>query len=87
MSALAPSKTSVIIFYGAESKPFDYNPHQEVKAVLARAIAAFHITSNQHLMSLFTESGQELPDNVSVEAAGVKPGETLILRQSTVKGG
>jgi hypothetical protein len=87
MSALAPSKTSVTVFYGAESKPFDYSPHEEVKALLARAIAAFHVTSNQHLMSLFTESGVELPDNVSVEAAGVEPGETLVLRQSTVKGG
>jgi hypothetical protein len=38
-------------------------------------------------VSLFTESGQELPDNVSLEAAGVKPGESLILRQSAVKGG
>jgi hypothetical protein len=87
VSALAPSKTSVTIFYGAESKPFDYSPHEEVRALLARSIAAFHITSNQHLMSLFTEAGVELPDNVSVETAGIKPGETLILRQSAVKGG
>jgi hypothetical protein len=87
MSAQAPSRTSVTIFYSAESEPFDYSPHEEVTALLARAVAAFHITSNQHLMSLFTEGGQELPDNASVEAAGVKPGETLILRQSTVKGG
>ncbi|HET8893033.1 MAG TPA: hypothetical protein VFM96_02915 [Gaiellaceae bacterium] len=87
MIAAAPSKTVVTIFYGAESKPFDYSPHEAVKALLERAIAAFHVTSNQHLMSLFTESGQELPDNVSVEDAGVKPGETLILRQSEVKGG
>jgi hypothetical protein len=87
MGVVAPSKTSVTIFYGAQSKPFDYNPHEEVRALLARAIAAFQITSNQHVMSLFTESGLELPDNASLEAAGVKPGESLILRQSAVKGG
>jgi hypothetical protein len=52
-----------------------------------RAEDVFHITTNRHLMSLFTESGQELPDKSSVEAAGVVPGEKLILRQSTVKGG
>ena len=87
MGVVAPTKTSVTIFYGAESKPFDYDPHEEVRALLARAIAAFHITSNQHLMALFTEAGQELPDNVSLEAAGVKPDEKLILRQSAVRGG
>ena len=87
MSALASKKTSVNVFYGAESKPFDYSPHEELRALLARAIAAFHITSNQHLMSLFTEAGQELADNVSIEASGVTPGETLVLRQSSVKGG
>jgi hypothetical protein len=87
MSAVAPTRTTVPIFYGAESKPFDYNPHEAVQALLSRAEDGFHITTNRHLMSLFTESGQELPDHSSVEAAGVKPGQTLILRQSTVKGG
>jgi hypothetical protein len=86
-SAVTTKRTSVLIFYGAESKPFDYNPHEQVTALLARAEDVFHIAANRHLMSLFTESGQELPDHSSVEAAGVKPGAKLILRQSTVKGG
>jgi hypothetical protein len=87
MGVSAPTKASVMILYGAESKPFDYQPHESVKALLARAIEAFHITSNQHLMALFTESGTELADDASLEDAGVEHGETLILRQSTVKGG
>jgi hypothetical protein len=87
MGVDAPVKTSVTIFYNGGPKSFDYAPHEEVRALLARAVAAFHITSNQHLMALFTEAGQELSDNVSLEAAGVKPGEVLILRQSAVKGG
>lgn len=80
-------RTSVQIFYGAEPKSFDYEPHEKVKALLDRAIAEFHITSNQHMMALYTEAGAELSDDVSLEAAGVRPGETLILRQSQVKGG
>ena len=87
MSAVAPTKSTILIFYGAESKPFDYNPHEEVQALLSRAEDAFSVTTNRHLMSLFTEVGQELPDQSKVGADGVEPGAKLILRQSTVKGG
>jgi hypothetical protein len=87
MNAVAPTRSTVLIFYAAESKPFDYNPHEEIQALLSRAEDAFQITTNRHLMSLFTEGGQELPDQSKVGADGVEPGQKLILRQSTVKGG
>ena len=86
MNAVA-KKTTVVVFYGAESKPFDYEPHELVATLLARALDVFHIAANRHLMALFTKAGGELPDQSTLEAAGVKPGEELILRQSTVKGG
>lgn len=87
METVAPTRTAVLVFYGGKSESIDYNPHEHVTALLNRAEDVFHITANRHLMALFTEAGRELPDQSSVEAAGVKPGETLILRQSTVKGG
>lgn len=87
MDAVAPTRTSVLVFYGGKSESIDYNPHEQVTALLNRAEDVFHITANRHLMALFPEVGPELPDVVSVESAGVTPGETLILRQSAVKGG
>lgn len=87
MQAVSPTRTAVLVFYGSRSVKIDYNPHENVEALLNRAEDVFHITANRHLMALFTENGQELPDQVSVEAAGVKPGETIILRQSAVRGG
>ena len=38
-------------------------------------------------MGLFTEGNVELPDDATMSAAGVKPGELLVLRQSAVRGG
>ena len=78
---------AVVVTYNGEDKSIDYKPHDKVKDVLERAMNAFGITNNRHLLSLFTEAGAELPDDESMEAAGVTPGEVLVLRQSTVKGG
>ena len=58
-----------------------------MKAILERALNAFRIQANRHIMALFTEAGVELPDNSSAQAAGIKPGEILILRPSNVRGG
>lgn len=87
MEAVSPARTAVLVFYGGKSEPLDYTPHELVATLLERAEDVFHITANRHLMALFTEAGRELPDQSTVEAAGVKPGETLVLRQSAVKGG
>lgn len=77
----------VVVTYNGEDKSIDYKPHEKVKEVLERAMNAFGITNNRHLLSLFTEAGAELADDELMEAAGVTPGEVLVLRQSTVKGG
>jgi hypothetical protein len=78
---------TVLVTYNGQEQAITYNPHEEVKAILERALDAFGVQANRHLMALFTEAGAELPDNSSAEAAGIKPGEVLILRPSTVKGG
>jgi hypothetical protein len=80
-------KTTAQVTYNGIVKEIQYQPHEQVTALLQAAVHAFGITSNAHLFSLFDQSGRELPDGESVEAAGVKPGELLILRQSVVKGG
>lgn len=84
---LVTKQDTVVVTYNGEDKSIDYKPHDKVKEVLERAMNAFGITNNRHVLSLFTEAGAELPDDESMEAAGITPGEVLVLRQSTVKGG
>jgi hypothetical protein len=78
---------TVVVTFNGEEKVLTYQLHEQVTAVLNRAMNAFGIQSNRHLMSLFTEAGIELPDKSSMQNAGVTPGVVLILRQSQVKGG
>lgn len=80
-------KDAVTVSYNGDDKVFQYTPEEKVRAVLDRAVSEFHITTNPHLMGLFTEGNAELPDDATMSSAGVKPGELLILRQSTVRGG
>lgn len=83
----AVKRDTVTITYNGNDKVVEYRPEEKVRAVLDRALDEFHITSNRHLMGLFTEGNVELPDDATMSAAGVKPGELLVLRQSTVRGG
>jgi len=81
------TKTTVTISFNGADKTLEYTPHEHVSAALEQALDLFQVSANRHVMALFTEAGAELPDKLSMEAAGVKPGELLYLRQSTVKGG
>jgi hypothetical protein len=83
----AVKRDTVTITYNGNDKVIDYRPDEKVRAVLDRALAEFHVTSNPHLMGLFNEGNVELPDDATMSAAGVKPGELLVLRQSAVRGG
>jgi hypothetical protein len=83
----AVKRDTVTVTYNGTDKLIEYRPDEKVRAVLDRALDEFHITSNRHLMGLFTEGNVELPDDATMSAAGVKPGELLVLRQSTVRGG
>jgi hypothetical protein len=83
----AVKRDTVTVTYNGTDKLIEYRPDEKVRAVLDRALDEFHVTSNRHLMGLFTEGNVELPDDATMSAAGVKPGELLVLRQSTVRGG
>jgi hypothetical protein len=78
---------NVKIIYNGEEKNFDYHGHQSVDSLRQSALAAFGVTTNVHLMSLFDEENHELTDTSTLRDSHVKPGDTLVLRQSTVKGG
>ena len=80
-------KFEILVVYNGMTESLSVESHEQVNAVRERAIHVFHITQAPHLLSLFREDGTEVPDNVSVAAAGIKPGELLALRPSAVKGG
>jgi hypothetical protein len=77
----------VVVDYNGSEKIFDYNPEWTVKVIRERAMLAFWLTQGQHPLSLFNLAGVELPDTASTEAAGIQPGDHLLLRPSKVKTG
>ncbi len=87
MSVIVERKFVVDVIYNGITKPLQVEPEEQVTALLQRAIAAFGITQQPHLLSLFRQDGSVLPENASVEGAGLKPGEILLLRPNVVKGG
>lgn len=80
------TRSEVFVVYNGDTKELTYRPHEAVQALLEHAKRLFGVVTN-HLLSLFAATGAELPDAESVEAAGVKPGDTLVLGQSVIKGG
>jgi len=87
MTTMVEKKFVVEITYNGITKPLQVQPEEQVTALLQRAIAAFGITQNPHLLSLFRLDGSVVPENESVESVGLKPGEILLLRPNAVKGG
>jgi hypothetical protein len=87
MSVIAEKKFVVEIVYNGVTKPLQVEPEERVAALLQKAIATFGITQQPHLLSLFRQDGSVVPENESVEGAGLKPGEILLLRPNAVKGG
>lgn len=77
----------VVITYNGPDKEFPYRRHEKVRILLDEAIRQFGITTNPHLMGLFTTENVELDDAKTLEEAGVKPDELLVLRVSSARGG
>lgn len=80
-------KKDIEVIYNGRTEEFNYKRDELVGDVLRKALERFHVTNNAHLMSLFNAANVELKENQSLGAAGVRPGQTLVLRQSVVKGG
>jgi hypothetical protein len=86
MTATA-NHTSVIISFNGQQATVDYQGHADTESLLAHARNAFD-ANNQHTLGLFTEDGTEVqPYTNSIDSFGIKPGQVLYLKPSTVKGG
>lgn len=78
----------IAITYSGPDKNIEVSADEAIASVLAKAIAAFAISSNQHTLALYTAAGVELRDeSQTVKSAGIKKHDRLLLRPSTVKAG
>lgn len=82
-----PEHFRVHVAYNGIEKEFEVNRNQPVHVLLAHAIAAFGVTNQPHVLSLFNTSGVELPDAAKLGEVGVRPDDHLLLRPGAVKGG
>jgi hypothetical protein len=82
-----PHQFSVTVLYNGVAKKFEVRREELVRRLLDEALKAFGPINNPHLLALFTNAGVELNDSQTIEAAGVKPHDELLLRPSTVRGG
>jgi hypothetical protein len=87
MNVTTEKKFAVEVVYNGVTKSLEVEPEERVSALLQKAIQIFRITQNPHLLSLFRQDGSVVPENDSLERAGIKPCETLLLRPNAVKGG
>ncbi len=87
MSVAIEKRFAVQVVYNGVAKALQVEPEERVNALLQKAIAVFGITQNPHLLSLFRQDGSVVPESESVERAGLKPCEVLLLRPNVVKGG
>jgi len=82
-----PDKLEVVVIYNGIRKPLKVALTESMPDVLQRAISLFGSLPAPHTLALFTEAGNELPNSGTVKEAGIRPGEKLLLRPSTVRGG
>jgi len=87
MSVAIEKRFAVEVVYNGVAKSLQVEPEERVSALLQKAIAVFGVTQNPHLLSLFRQDGSVVPESESVERAGLKPCEVLLLRPNAVKGG
>jgi hypothetical protein len=77
----------VVVSFNGLNEEIQVHPHDTVKQVLDRALAAYGNPPNPHTLSLYNAGGTELLDGQTVKDAGVHAHDVLLLRTSAVKGG
>lgn len=82
-----PEQAHVVeLNYGGDVKPVGYRAEETVQEVIQHGIRVFQLSAQVHQLGLFLE-GAQLDPNQTLAAAGVKPGDRLVLRQTIVEGG
>jgi hypothetical protein len=88
VDVVVDTKFKINIIYNGVTKHENVEASETIKRVLERAIQLFQPIPQPHLLALYTEAGKELTnEGETVRQAGIKPGDTLLLRPSQVRGG
>jgi hypothetical protein len=82
-----PQHKDVTVLYNGRVVELQYRPAETVHALIEHTLHHLGIHERHEELALFTTTGTELPDGQTLEQAGVKAGEELILRQRVVRGG
>jgi hypothetical protein len=77
----------VSIRYSGPDRTIEVSKDEAIESVTAKAIAIFSITSNQHVLALYTEAGTELLFGETVKSTKIKKRDVLLLRPSAVRAG
>lgn len=80
-------KFEVKVIYNGVDKKLDVDPDETVRQVLDRAIEIFSPLPQPETLSLFSEAGTELNATQTVQQAGIRPKDRLLLRPRQVRGG
>jgi hypothetical protein len=87
MNVIVEKKFAVDVVYNGVTKRFEVEATEKVSTLLQKTVQVFGVTQNPHLLSLFRQDGSVVPENETLERAGVSPCEVLLLRPNAVKGG
>lgn len=80
-------KFEIEIIYNGVEKKFKVENTETVKQVREHAAQVFG-AQQPHLLALYTAAGTELTNEaLTVEQAGIRPHDKLLLRPSAVRGG
>jgi hypothetical protein len=83
-----PHKLDIAVVYNGIKKKFKTELTELIGALRARVVAEFSVTEQPHTLSLYTADNRELTnDQQTVEDAGIKDGDTLVLRPGVIRGG
>ena len=80
-------KFEIAVSYNGVARELSVEGNESMTSVVQHAIQLFGITQQPHLLSLFFENGSLVPEQVSADAAGLKAGIKVYLRQNVAKGG
>jgi hypothetical protein len=87
MAAVAEKLFEIQVTFNGISEPLKVNAHEQVQAVLARALNTFDIQQDRERYRLFTADNRELDPHQSVQQAGIAEGALLALRPRSAGGG
>jgi hypothetical protein len=87
-STTGPTGFEVTVIYNGVPKPIEHvEPQEHVNALLQRALEVFGIRDRPHAYALYRLTGEEIPNNETVHAAGIGPYTKVLLREKIVGGG